>query len=112
MIRRATGLAGTAVGAAAVSALCCAGPIVAALLGVSGGALAGAVEPFRPLFLGITGVALGGSYLLVWLEDRKACEADTACASAATRRRTKVMLGIATLVAVILASYPVWKNWF
>ncbi|HMU62438.1 MAG TPA: mercuric transporter MerT family protein [Gemmatimonadales bacterium] len=112
MIRGTPGLAGTAVGAASVSALCCAGPIVTVLLGVSGGALASAVEPFRPLLLGVTGAALGGSYFLLWRADQKACEAGATCASEATRRRTKVMLGIATLVAVILASYPVWKNWF
>jgi len=111
MIRRATGLAGTAVGAATVSALCCAGPIVTAVLGVSGGALASAVEPFRPLFLGITGVALGGSYLMVRREDQKACETGTSCASPVARKRTKVMLGIATLVAIILATYPSWKRW-
>lgn len=111
MIRRVTGLSGTAVGAASVSALCCAGPLISLVVGVSGGALAGALAPFRPLFLGITVVALGGGYLLAWREERKACDTGAACASPEVRRRTKILLGVSTLLAIVLASYPTWKKW-
>ncbi len=111
MIRRVVALAGTALGAATVSALCCAGPLLAAVVGVSGGALAGALEPFRPLFLGVSGVALGSGYLLVRREDRRACEPGTACASPQARRRVKLGLALATLLALILASYPTWSAW-
>ncbi len=110
MIRRVTTVAGAAVGAAVASALCCTGPIIVAVLGVSGGALASAVEPLRPLFLGMTGLALGGGYLLVRREDRRACEPGTVCASPAARRRTRVMLGVATVLAAGLATYPIWTT--
>lgn len=111
MIRRVAALAGTALGAATVSALCCAGPLLAAVVGVSGGALAGTLEPFRPLFLGVTGVALGSGYLLVQREERRACEPGTACASPQVRQRVKLGLALATLLALILASYPTWSAW-
>lgn len=94
-----------------MSALCCAGPLLAAVVGVSGGALAGALEPLRPLFLGVTGVALGSGYLLVRREERRACEPGTACAGPHVRRRVKIGLAVAALLALILASYPTWSGW-
>jgi len=112
MIRRIAGLAGTAMGAATASALCCAAPLITAVLGVSGGAFASALEPFRPLFLGVTGVSLGSSYLLVRREDKRACEPGSSCASQKSRQRMKIMLGVATLLAIVLASYPTWKQWW
>jgi hypothetical protein len=111
VIRRIAALAGTGLGAATASALCCAGPLLAAVMGISGGALAGTLEPYRPLFLGVTGVALGSGYLLVQREERRACEPGLACASPHARRRVKLGLALATLLALILASYPTWSAW-
>lgn len=114
MIGRVTGLAGTAIGAATASALCCAGPLLGAVAGASGAsgaALAAAVGPFRPVFLGAAGLALLGGFWSARREDHKACRPGTACASSEVRRRTKLMLGISAGLTLLLASYPIWREW-
>lgn len=97
--------------AAAGSALCCAGPLVAVALGVSGAGLASTFEPLRPYFLGATGLLIGGGFYLLHREEQKACEPGRACADAGVRRRMKVVLWAATALAVLFATYPTWSAW-
>ncbi len=94
---------------AAGSALCCAGPVVAVSLGVSGAGLS-AFEPFRPYFLGATAVFLVAGFLMLDREERAACEPGKACADPAVRRRMKITLWVATILAVALATFPTWRT--
>lgn len=97
------------VAAAAGSALCCAGPVVAVILGVSGAGLSQS-EPFRPYFLGATALFLVLGFVLLDREERKACEPGKPCADPAVRRRMKVTLWIATGIAVLFATFPSWQS--
>ena len=97
------------VAAAAASALCCGGPVVAALLGVSGAGLA-AFEPYRPYFLAAAVALLIWGFWQLDREERAACEPDKPCADERTRRRMKVTLWVATVIAVLLATFPVWQT--
>ncbi len=99
------------VGAAIGSALCCAGPLVAVSLGVSGAGLASTFEPLRPYFLGATGLFLFGGFYMLDQEEKKACDPDKPCAEPRVRRRMKAMLWIATVVAAVFATYPTWSEW-
>lgn len=99
-----------AVTAAIGSALCCVGPLVAVALGVSGAGLAATFEPLRPYFVAGTVLALGLGFFSVSREDRKACEPGTLCASPVARRRMKLWLWIATIVAVPLVTFPWWSK--
>ena len=101
-----------AVGAAVGSALCCAGPLVAVTLGVSGAGLSSTFEPLRPYFLGATGLFLFGGFYLVDREERIACDTDKPCADPKVRKRTKTTLWVATVVAAVAATYPTWSEWF
>jgi mercuric ion transport protein len=103
--------AGGAVVAAVGSALCCAGPLVAVTLGVSGAGLASTFEPLRPYFLGAAVLGLGSGFHLLRREERRACEPDRVCADPRVRRRMKIMLWIATGVTVVLGSFPIWSGW-
>jgi len=96
--------------AAIGSALCCAGPLVAVALGLSGAGMAATFEPLRPYFVAGTVLALGFGFVVLRREDRKACEPDTLCASPITRRRMKWALWIATVVAVPLITFPWWSK--
>jgi mercuric ion transport protein len=79
-----------AAGAVAVgSALCCAGPLVAITLGLSGAGLAATFEPLRPYFVAGTVLALGLGFVVLHREERKDCEPGTLCASPIARRRMK-----------------------
>ena len=98
-----------AIAAATGSALCCAGPVVAVSLGVSGAGLA-AFEPYRPYFLALTAGALLVGFWLLDREEKAACEPGKPCADPRTRRRMKSVLWIATVVAVVLATCPSWQG--
>ena len=98
------------VGAAFASALCCAGPLIAVAAGISGAGIAATFDPLRPWFLGATAAFLLLGFWMVDREERKACEPGKACADPRTRRRMKIMLWIATGVAVLFATFPSWQN--
>lgn len=103
----ALGAVGTAVG----SALCCAGPLVAVTLGLSGAGLASTFEPLRPYFLGGTAVLLGSGFYLLRREDRRACEPGKVCADPRVRRRMRLTLWVATVLAIVLGSFPWWSKY-
>lgn len=100
------------VSAAFVSALCCAGPLIAVTMGVSSAGLSATFEPLRPYFLAGTALFLGLGFFWVHREEQKACEPDRPCAEPRVRRRMKMMLWVATGVAVLFATYPRWQTLF
>ena len=102
--------ASAGVGAAFISALCCLGPVLAVALGVSGAGLSSTFEPLRPYFLGSTALFLGGGFFLLHREEKNACEPGKVCADPRVRRRMKIMLWIATAIAVVFATFPSWQN--
>ena len=103
--------AGGGITAALASALCCAGPLIAVSLGVSGAGIAARFEPLRPYFLAATAMLLASGFWLVRREERRACEPGTVCASPTARRNMRVMLWVATTIAAILATFPTWSVW-
>lgn len=99
-----------AIGAAIGSAVCCAGPLVAVALGVSGAGLAATFEPLRPYFVAATVLFLGVGFTALHREQRRACEPGRLCASPEVRRRMKRWLWIATAVAIPLVTFPSWSK--
>jgi mercuric ion transport protein len=93
--------------AAAGSALCCAGPVVAVSLGVSGAGLS-AFQPFSPYFLAATAAFLLLGFWLLHREEKAACEPGKPCADPSVRRRMRITLWISTVVAVVFATSPSW----
>src|SRR5207244_13466871 len=83
--------------AAVVSTLCCAGPLVAVALGLSGAGLAATFEPLRPYFVAGTVLALGFGFVELRREEKRACEPGTLCASPIARRRMEWALSRATI---------------
>ena len=98
------------IAAAIASALCCAGPLVAVFLGLSGAGLAANFEPLRPYLVAGSVVSLSLGFVVLRREERKACEAGTLCASQAVRRRMKWWLWIATTIAIPLVTFPWWSK--
>jgi mercuric ion transport protein len=96
--------------AAVGSALCCAGPLVAVALGVSGAALAATFEPLRPYFVVGTIVALGSGFAYVAREEKRACAPGSRGASPVVRRRMKRILWSATGIAAVAVSFPWWSR--
>jgi len=96
--------------AAVASTLCCAGPLVAVALGLSGAGLAATFEPLRPYFVLGTVLALGFGFVVLHREEKRACEPGTLCASPIARRRMKWALWIATSVSIPLLTFPWWSK--
>lgn len=97
------------VAAAFGSALCCGGPVVAVALGVSGAGLS-AFEPYRPYFLALTAGFLVLGFWLLHREETAACEPGKPCADPTVRRRMKVVLWAATILAVAFSTFPSWQT--
>lgn len=102
--------ASAGVAAAIGSALCCAGPLVAVLLGLSGAGLAATFEPLRPYFVAGTALSLGLGFVVLRREERRACEPGSLCASPLARRRMKWALWIATAIAIPLLTFSWWST--
>src|SRR5437660_12704360 len=96
--------------AAVGSTLCCAGPLVAVALGLSGAGLAATFEPLRPYFVTATVLALGFGFVELRREEKRACEPNTLCASTIARRRMKWALWTATTVSTPLLTFPWWSQ--
>lgn len=95
--------------AALGSALCCGGPVVAASLGVSGAGLS-AFEPFRPYLLVAAAALLVLGFWQLDRQEKAACEPGTPCADPAARKRMRATLWVATVVAVMFATFPSWQT--
>lgn len=93
--------------------LCCVGPFVLLLLGVSGSWIGNLTlfESYRPLFilaiLGLFGFAGWKVYRPV-----KDCEPSTACAVPQVRKRRQVIFWITALTALVLVTSNYWITWF
>jgi mercuric ion transport protein len=91
------------------ASLCCAGPLVLILLGVSGswiGSLA-FFEPFKPLFIGLTIVffAWGGWQLY---KPVPSCEEGDACAIPTVQVNRRRLYWVALVAATVMASSSWW----
>src|SRR5437870_6476296 len=88
--------------AALLSSLCCLGPLVLVTLGIGGAWIANlaALEPYRPLFLGVAVVCIVLAYRYIYHAPAPAeCEPGTLCALSHTQRVYKRMFwGVAALV--------------
>lgn len=95
--------------AAIGASLCCAGPFILLMLGVSGSWISTltAIEPFRPYFIA---VVVGLFLWAGWKVYRPIaqCPEGSVCAVPSQRRRYQVVFWLLALVAVLLVSSPYW----
>ncbi len=101
---------GSVVAAVAASA-CCLGPVLLTMIGAGAlGAAAASLERYRPVFLVLTAVLLGGAFLVTYRPGRQVCAADGTC-TPSSRRTTKIVLWVATVAVLLLAAFPYYVNW-
>jgi mercuric ion transport protein len=91
--------------AAIVGSLCCVAPLVLITLGISGAWISRltALEPYRPIFIGVMGVFLVLAYRQLYIVPAR-CAPGVACANPQLQRRQRqifwiVVLGLASLIA-------------
>jgi mercuric ion transport protein len=86
---------------------CCVGPLVLLTLGVSGawiGSLT-ALEPYRPIFIGLTVLFLAGAFHRLYLA-RQVCTPGSACANPRTLKRQRVIFWIVAILVLGLIAIP------
>ena len=112
MIHKLVTTSSGAIATAFGSAVCCAGPTVAAAAGASGAFTAqlATFQPFRPFFV----IAAFG---FLWLgfdrldkQERECAEGD-ACANPSHQKRQRTLLRIATAMVLLFTSSPIWIDW-
>jgi len=93
----------TAIGAS----ICCIGPLVLLALGIGGAWISylTALEPYRPIFIGITLVFLFLAFRRLYLLPRR-CAPGDACAIPATLRNQRIIFWVVSVLLVALLTFP------
>lgn len=104
-----------AVGVALLASLCCIGPVLFVTIGVGAG-LASTFKPLRPVFVALTVALIAAGFFAVYgkrsAPTSDACEPGQVCVVPRSRTRDKVVLWVATVLALVLLTFPQWSLWF
>ena len=99
--------------AAVLASSCCLGPLILVMMGFSGawiGSLS-ALEPYRPLFLGFTLIALLLAGFRIF-RPAKDCDVDGTCSTPRTRRAQIFIFSVVALLAVVAFAFPFLARFF
>lgn len=96
-----------AVLAAVGGSLCCVAPLVLVSIGIGGAWISTltALEPYRPIFIGITAVFLLLAFRKLYVTPR-ACAPGDACAVPATLRNQRLIFWSVSVVLAVLLTFP------
>jgi len=86
---------------------CCIGPLVLLMLGISGSWISNltALEPYRPIFIGITLLFLGLAFRKLYLVPQS-CAIESPCARPANLRKQRVLFWLVTAVIALMIAFP------
>ncbi len=102
--------AGTVVAAVGAS-LCCIVPVTVVLLGVGSAALGAQLEPIRPFFLALTLFLVGIAFYQVYKPNKEDCEPGQSDAGPEGRRRQRIIVWVAAVLAAVVAAFPYYMGW-
>lgn len=90
------------------ASLCCVGPFVLVMLGVSGAWIGNlrSFEPYRPIFILIAIGFLGAGFYRVYKKPTEVCEPGSICEVPQTKKAGKIVLWVATIFVVFLLILP------
>lgn len=93
--------------AAILASVCCLGPLVLLMLGISGAWIANltAFEPLRPLFIGAALIALFFAYRRIF-RIAEACEPGEVCAVPEVRTMYKALFWTVAVLVVVAMVFP------
>jgi len=92
---------------------CCLGPLVLLMLGISGSWISNltALEPYRPIFIGITVLFLGLAFRKLYLAPKN-CAIDKPCAQAGNLRIQRLVFWVVTVIVAIMVAFPWYGSLF
>lgn len=91
------------------ASLCCVAPLALVTLGISGAWIGNltAMEPYRPLFVGLTFIFLGIAFHKLYLAQRS-CAIDTLCANEKVIKRQRLIFWLVAIPVLGVVAFP----WF
>lgn len=93
--------------AAIGASVCCVGPLVLLSLGIGGAWISSltALEPYRPIFIGITLLFLFLAFRKLYIIPRQ-CAPDDACAVPSILRNQRIIFWIVSVLLIALVTFP------
>ena len=93
--------------AAILASTCCLGPLVLVLLGVSGAWIGNltALEPYRPVFIGASLVALGFAYRQIF-RSAQTCSPGEVCAIPQVKTTYQLIFWVVAALVVVAMAFP------
>jgi mercuric ion transport protein len=97
-----------AVISAVMASLCCVGPFVLVMMGVSGAWVGNlrVFEPYRPIFILFTIGLLGAGFYSVYKKPKEECKPGSLCSLPQTKRVGKIMIWTVTVIVFFLLILP------
>ena len=92
---------------------CCLGPLLLVTLGIGGVWVSGlsALEPFRPIFIGVATLYFGVAFHRLYIVPRRCTPGDT-CAVPVALVRQKIAFWILLIIAAAMLLFPLYAHWF
>ena len=93
--------------AAVLASTCCLGPLVLVTLGISGAWIGNlsALEPYRPIFIGVALVAMFFAYRRIFRPAQE-CTPGEVCAVPKVRRGYQVMFWVVAALVLVALAFP------
>lgn len=98
--------AGGAILSGVAASLCCIGPLLFALLGISGAAFASRFEPLRPYLLVLTYALLAAAFVVSYRPRPADCGPGASCEMPRANRLGRVLLWLAAAIVVAVTAFP------
>lgn len=96
--------------ASIVASVCCVGPIIFAVLGLSTAGLLSSVELLRPLFILIALGFLAVAFYLTYREKPSThCESDAHCPTPTSKKHKKYVLWFSAFLILSTITFPYWS---
>jgi len=108
--RRSIWLIGGGMFASFLASLCCVGPLLLTILGISGAAALSKLEAIRGPMLLLVAILFGTAGIILF-RDRNSCEPGTICADPKNFRKMLVIYWIGVFSAVFWITSPYWIAW-
>ena len=97
------------------ASICCIGPIVAVMFGMTSLAALAKYEPLRPIFGVVTAALLTLAFYMTYKRPAEAaCDPESICATQGLDRMQKInraAVWTAAIVAVAMFTFPSWSGW-
>lgn len=93
--------------AGVTASVCCVGPLLLLMLGISGSWISNltAMEPYRPIFIGITMLFLALAFRKLYMLPQR-CAVDTPCAQPTNLRKQRIVFWLVTVVVTAMVAFP------